>query len=179
MFSSIPASEPITFSKLHYSVQTNNVAHLARNSAFFTEYMKKMSSIKEEFISVSDYILFHVFNFNTSIEEITGKRIAIKPSSLHNVAEDSRYELLSNCICRLVPNDFPYWFEEGLTHSILWIFSLDQKSEPSLEQVHKFIQQKYSKEAYDYVTWKNPTNLKSIKDIEHYHVVWRKKVQQS
>lgn len=78
----------------------------------------------------------------------------------------------------LRPNDFPYPFEENLTHLVLWIHpdSVFGKLGPRIskeliEHLNKLLENyNYS----EYVYFRNQPNFRSVKKIPHYHIVLRK-----
>jgi Protein of unknown function (DUF3605) len=64
----------------------------------------------------------------------------------------------------LTLNKFPYWIEEGLNHYVVW--SLVQLP---LSQAEEFAYNKLH--TNDFVIWENKKQNKSIKGIQHFHVI--------
>jgi hypothetical protein len=69
----------------------------------------------------------------------------------------------------LLPNDFPYYFADGIEHWCLWKICEDvnddeiQQAKRELEEMHG--------DVVDFLSWRNPPHLKSLPDIDHIHIL--------
>jgi len=72
---------------------------------------------------------------------------------------------------RLMENDFPYYFDSEIRHSLLWSIQ-----ELTASEIQKIMEDQLSRE-YEWIWFCNPPNLKSVKNIVHVHVMWRLKPQ--
>ena len=66
------------------------------------------------------------------------------------------------------PNDFPYYFESGITHDVIWV-----SAEPPLREweVQELMRARCA--GRECIWWANPPRLKSVPEIDHVHVVSR------
>ena len=72
-------------------------------------------------------------------------------------------------------NDFPYKFEENISHYIIWLNPKNNKR-ITQRQINKFLSENILKlniDIQDYIIFKNNPINKSVKTIEHYHVLLR------
>ncbi len=68
----------------------------------------------------------------------------------------------------LVPNDFPYYFEDRVEHWCLWKLGGDVTQ----EDVEIAIKDLGNRKCYvEFMHWINPIDLKSLPDIDHVHIV--------
>jgi len=67
----------------------------------------------------------------------------------------------------LCKNDFPYHFDAGIDHWVLW-----SAVEPSEEEVGVLVEEKFPKAEFDVLIMNNPN--KTIKTIFHLHIYARK-----
>lgn len=57
-------------------------------------------------------------------------------------------------------NDFPYYFEDGIEHHLLWAtYELTQN------EINDFVKQNREPSSYEYIVFVNPTILKSIPSV--------------
>ena len=75
------------------------------------------------------------------------------------------------------PNDFPYHFESGLIHYIVWLnpnyFDPDKISPRMTKIVKDYVTNVFniSSNNYEWVYFRNSPNNRTISYIPHYHVV--------
>jgi len=67
----------------------------------------------------------------------------------------------------LTDNDFPYWFEPGMEHFVLWC----SKGVLTCEEIEMWCRRVEKEHACETVWWCNPPERKSIPEVEHVHIV--------
>lgn len=65
-------------------------------------------------------------------------------------------------------NDYPYYFTEGIGHSVLW--SLKQ---PTKEEISNAVKDCFPEDIYDVIVMENP--YKTVKNVYHLQIFYRKK----
>ena len=73
---------------------------------------------------------------------------------------------------RFVPNNFPYFVEDGILHFVFWIrphYDGDLSYSVIRPQIGKFVLSRFMK-PLEFYYFKNSNENKSIQEIEHYHV---------
>lgn len=96
-----------------------------------------------------------------------------------NVNEDGKYIALPNLSdvqgthTRLVLNDFPYFMEPGIDHYVLWKIGGGACNETDIcERKQQLVEMGYDETM---IHWVNPPNLKSIPEVDHVHLLARRK----
>jgi len=184
-----------TWEELIHFLSINELEHFGRYQELYEQYMQKMKNIKEEYVAVSDYVKHKILNFNVQTsQEHNNKLVSVPPPTLLAVSSANPTNVNNNnnnenenakitkeaedlpVILKFVPNDFPYWFEPDVEHWIIWSYPRALNN----NEILATIESKFGEDlnAIEYVYWRNPTILQSIKDLEHYHVVWRRKKKQ-
>jgi hypothetical protein len=195
------APTPLTWHDAIRNVKTNRFDNFSRLNQ--TQYNETMNRIKEEYASVTDYILHRKFGYPRSLIMVDGKNL-FKVNSVDktfprrdkvlssetagdkrslsleetSVLLPERDSVLPGESIRLLPNDFPYHFDPSISHHVLW--SRDAIED---EEIKKILEAKLpsiiGKETIryedDYFYWCNPPNYKSIPEVWHAQVLTRRK----
>ena len=66
----------------------------------------------------------------------------------------------------LVPNDFPYWFQPGIAHWVLWKINADIGPDDLRDAEHTLRRDLH---ALDILSFINPAHLKSVPGVAHAH----------
>jgi hypothetical protein len=109
--------------------------------------------------SPSDYLLFSKFGVSYHLDGDGRRRAA-------NAVSDSDSSRLA-----LVPNDFPYHFEPGIQHFILWKLGGEALKQSEVDDATNTLTSGAA--AKDALFWVNPAHLKSVLDIDHAHLIVR------
>jgi Protein of unknown function (DUF3605) len=148
----------------------NNLAKLSRNVQQQKEYMIYRRELLKEWKSVYDHILVSKFDFERRLVcndmqqgEDGNDQVWVAYPPLDEVREIKKV---------LKPNDFPYYFADGIEHWCLWKLCEDV-TDDEIEEAKKDLQAMYG-DIVTYVSWRNPPHLKSLPDIDHIHVVCRR-----
>mmetsp|Transcript_22055 Transcript_22055/g.32869 ORF Transcript_22055/g.32869 Transcript_22055/m.32869 type:complete len:212 (+) Transcript_22055:14-649(+) len=72
----------------------------------------------------------------------------------------------SSILVYIAPNAFPYHFEKGVSHLVMWT----ENNSTSLNQFEDVALQKYPK-GHDMIIWVNHMSMRSIPGILHAHLV--------
>jgi hypothetical protein len=159
--------DPISWSELVDIVEKeNNLAKLSRNVQQQKEYMIYRRELLKEWNSVYDHILVSKFDFERQLIETD------RPDNDRNDRVWAAYPPLDDVreIKKVLkPNDFPYYFSDGMEHWCLWKLCEDV-TDNDIEEAKKDLQSTYG-DIVTYVSWRNPPHLKSLPDIDHIHIV--------
>lgn len=139
-------------------IQSGNLALLGRSDDQQAMYNAFRTNLKSEWDTVGDYILATKFGLSVVLNHESGKKVSVR----QEITED-----------RIVaaPNDFPYNFENGIHHVILWKVGSDLLA----VEIEEFMEKLKSdvdglKEIVMYV---NPPSLKSVLDVDHAHILYK------
>lgn len=150
---------PISWDEAVELIKENTVeslGKLGRDPSHLHEYQEAMRKVKEEFASIQDYMKHKVFKHELAVNQ-EGKKITLEPKVS-----------TTDPVIVLALNDFPYTFEEGVEHHLLWsTVPLDE------ERIQAEIKARLpNRETAHFV---NPVVLQSVASVWHCHIVSRAK----
>lgn len=73
---------------------------------------------------------------------------------------------------RFVPNNFPYFVENGIVHYVFWIrpgYQIDHERESLRHTIGRHVMSRFRR-PLDFYYFRNSDENKSVTEIEHYHV---------
>lgn len=141
--------------------------------------MEWSSRIRTEYGSVMEYIV------QVRLEWTAASSIDPHSCSLFSTADPTPFR--NRADWKILPNDWPYGFEPGIVHLIIWL-KHRLETEPtkgdltphSRQQVQAFIAKTFGNDiatlggTQDRVVWfKNWTALQTVPGIDHIHVLLR------
>eukprot|EP01038_Epipyxis_sp_PR26KG_P009976 gene9976-13418_t len=136
-------------------IETNRLELLGRSE----DQQKTYNSFREQLLtqwkSIKDYLLVKKFTYDVEIGD-DGLKIALIPNDR---------EIFS---LQLHINDYPYHFEHGVIHYILWKLN-SEIVQIEIEQAAEELMKKHN--TTDWCYYLNPPHLKSIPEIEHLHIL--------
>jgi hypothetical protein len=139
-------------------INEGGLEKLGRSLLQHEKYVEFCDQLRLSWNSVTDFIMCSKLSF-TQITLSNGKWAA------------ERSELIERRSV-LIRNDFPYNFEPGIDHYVLWKIG----GELELDEVFTFAQQLVNDEkAIDFATYINPPHLKSILDLDHAHILLKRR----
>lgn len=147
----------LTWDEVTKIIQKGELEKLGRSNEQHHEYVEFMDQIKNNYASVVDYLLISKFQFDS--ECVNGKVAAIR-----SPAQQGRLLLATN--------DFPYNFEDGIQHFVLWKLG-GAVLESEISDAISEIISKASPDPVECVSYVNPLALKSIPEIDHAHILVR------
>ncbi|KAL0087993.1 hypothetical protein J3Q64DRAFT_1621695, partial [Phycomyces blakesleeanus] len=68
----------------------------------------------------------------------------------------------------ILPNDFPYDVQEGISHILIW-----SRLPLTRSQIQQILEEKYGQESWEWVFWVNPPEIQSVRKLPHVHVFLR------
>ena len=160
------ASEPLTWPELVQIIDTEkDLAKLSRSVEQQRVYMVYRDELLKEWKSVYDHILVSKFDFEKHLIENTeqdGRNATLWEAypPLSEVKEIKK---------ELLPNDFPYYFADGIEHWCLWKLCEDV-DDGEIEQAKRDLEEMHG-DVVDFLSWRNPPHLKSLPDIDHIHIL--------
>jgi hypothetical protein len=141
------------FEEIDFHIKNDGLDKLIRSPQEQEIYRRSLAKTREEWESISDFILHSKFKLAFCVSSAGKKyvpRDSITPAEL--------------CI----KNDFPYNFADDVMHMVFWKIG----GEVVMDDLHNAIealQHTYSVKRY--TVFINPPNLKSIADLSHGHIV--------
>ena len=180
--------EPLTWSELTMFIhqQPPDLARLTRSKRSQTTYQIFNYHMKQQYVSSTDYILISKFDFDA---------VAVPaPDAVGDSGDDRQNQVddgTTTTDCRrrrrwraqpsleettetrsiLIENDFPYHFDDGIKHFILWKLKGDGISEQEIQESKQQLQTKFKTTST--LHWRNPPSLRSILAIDHVHILCR------
>jgi hypothetical protein len=121
------------------------------------EMRRVTKALKSEWRSIEDYLLHKVFAIDASATDADGRRCCDRASASGR---------------RLVDNDFPYWFEEGIEHKLLW----SAGGALSAAEVDAELNASLSADL-DRIWMLNSIAAQSVRGLWHVHVFIRRKAE--
>ena len=159
-----PNEVKMTWEEVKHIITQGDLHLLGRSKDQQEVYDTFYNQTKSEWISIADFLLFSKFNYPIIIDEVTGKKSVKRDGSM--ISEEEK--------TRLAPNDFPYYFEEGIEHYIYWKLGSNEMNILTETEVEEAAIQLKSKNPsfIDHAIYINPPHLKSIPEIEHAHILF-------
>ena len=160
-------SEHLTWDELIQIVdKEKNLAKLSRSVEQQKEYTIATREIKRQWRSVYDHILHSKFGFEKRVvESDTQGPVWETYPPLSEVKTPQKV---------LVLNDFPYYNAPGIYHYVLWKIGGDV-TDLEIEEAREELCSTLG-DVEDLLHWKNPPHLKSLPDIDHIHILCRRKL---
>eukprot|EP01113_Clastostelium_recurvatum_P042969 TRINITY_DN7034_c0_g1_i1.p1 TRINITY_DN7034_c0_g1~~TRINITY_DN7034_c0_g1_i1.p1 ORF type:complete len:181 (-),score=25.78 TRINITY_DN7034_c0_g1_i1:39-560(-) len=152
------AKEVYTLDMIQKHKDNNTLHELGRAKDMLDRMFAHTDKMKTIWRSMGDYILSRLFGFEYETDP---------DSSLYRAIPDT-----GKMTTLFVPNDFPYNTEEGIDHWLLW--SLTPIPD---EEARAFLDAKLvdsDGKVLRYVYFVNPVAVRSIKEVSHYHVFFKK-----
>ena len=147
---------PIDWETLRQRLEKGELHLLGRSEEVLRLYRTFSADILKEYTSMGDYVCHTVFGYPLEIDPSTSKKHAIIPEP-----KGSRLAFR--------PNDFPYYFEEGIEHHVLWSESDILNDEVVKQQIL------LHRPDHECLFFINPLMLQSIKSVAHAHILSRRK----
>jgi Protein of unknown function (DUF3605) len=152
---------------------------LSRSVQQQTEYQIYQQKLLKKWRSVLDSILCKTFDtiFTPSVIQIQQPPnrplfIAVPPLSD-----------IKTTHTRLARNDFPYYMEPGIDHYVLWKIGGEPCNDDDIRAAQQQLLLQSHQEGIEYdesmLHWTNPHNLKSIPEVDHVHILARRRQQQT
>jgi len=168
----------LSWQEIGWCIDNNRVELMGRKSAEWDAYMKSIAKIKEEWVTVGDYILCERFGWVRSANAESKKQMAVvtpKPSPPSHPSILTRGSVTppgsgSSVNWVLTINDFKYNFAPGIDHHLLW-----SQGDRLLtrEEVQIIIEDKLPDR--EFLVFVNPPRLQSVKNVAHTHVISRRR----
>ena len=158
-------TKPMGWDELvHIITIENDIAKLSRSVEQQLEYEIYKRNLLQEWRSVTDYVLF------TKFSTLFVKRCDTISNRTYSYPSPSDIKVVTTT---LVKNDFPYCMDEtNIEHWILWKLC-EPCSDNDIEIAQQQLQRDYN--LIEFLHWKNPPHLQSLPDIDHVHILGRKK----
>uniref|UniRef100_A0A7S2SDB3 Uncharacterized protein n=1 Tax=Rhizochromulina marina TaxID=1034831 RepID=A0A7S2SDB3_9STRA len=134
---------------------------LGRSPEGNEQYVAFREDVKEQWCSTVDFVTARVFQWPVQVVHTDQgpRRRTCEPGLAHAGRE---------IVFRR--NDFPYWFEDGVRHDVLWA---SRRPPLSCAEVEECIQCEETLSGRQVIWWANPPHLKSIPQIDHVHIISR------
>lgn len=171
MTDTTPQDCPITWQRVQELIKTNDIHLLYRTPENLVKYRKWKQHMKDTNMDLATYLLVHELKWCAPGESIKESR-----NKMLTREED----------VKILINDFPYNFEEGVVHLVVWS-KVGMKPDPKSElgdiplttkriigkYVEKTFHDKLGISMQDLCWFKNYAKLQSVRAISHVHVLVR------
>eukprot|EP00816_Leptocylindrus_hargravesii_P008687 CAMPEP_0196822430 /NCGR_PEP_ID=MMETSP1362-20130617/83466_1 /TAXON_ID=163516 /ORGANISM="Leptocylindrus danicus, Strain CCMP1856" /LENGTH=245 /DNA_ID=CAMNT_0042201987 /DNA_START=424 /DNA_END=1161 /DNA_ORIENTATION=- len=155
------AKVPFTWNQLRSIVENDQLDKMSRSASEQKRYEEYTAVIKTQWVSVVDNILYSKFGFEREQTMVDHQSLFRAVPSLSEV---------TSVYTSLVPNDFPYYVEEGIEHWCLWKLCEDVSPSDIIAAKKELYE---TRNAEEFIHWVNPPHLKSIPQIDHAHILIR------
>lgn len=122
------------------------------------KYIELKKKVQTEWVSMTDYIAWDVFNEDIVFKQIGGHDI--KKSVRRNWKQLTPYKT------RITLNKFPYHWNDDIEHYVFW--SVNTLSD---EEITRQIEEIFPSKTFDWVYFINPPSKQSVPDIFHAHIL--------
>lgn len=176
---------PISWSQLHKYLELHQLEELKRLPSQLRLYMAWCSDIKAQYGSVTNFILQQRVKWDPLPSSEPGAAPKFAHKSSMPFAEREDYKVLKN--------DWPYGFEDGITHIVVWLKTTVPAdpdtgviTDEGARLIGDFVDNYFVKRARETgllkpdedstekVLWfKNWIKLQSVRAVEHVHVLVR------
>lgn len=166
-------SPPPTWEMLEDVITTNTLHRLGRSPPDLVIYKLYMASVREEWWSLSDFIAAEKFGtlFKRVEEERERDGVKAMKYAISPTLNDNDFgETVS-----LHKNDFPYHTPPNVEHLVLWVLNRGVTENDLEEAKGKLKAGSQEGEQLDFLTWTNPPELKSVPEIDHAHLLVRRR----
>jgi hypothetical protein len=157
-----PPFEQLSWWQAKQTVQDGRLDLLGRSTEWQAKYRIFQAELTERWASVSDYVLVTKLGYEEKgFTNADGKRCAVRPDSVATKTV-------------LVENDFPYNFDDGVYHHVLWKVGGEGVNDADIADSIQHL--RTTQGAVDTAYYVNPPHLKSILDIDHAHILFVKEL---
>jgi hypothetical protein len=169
---------PLSWAETKEIIHGNELHRLARSRAQEEKYQIYCDRLRKTWRFPVDYILHSKFGYDKRL--VREKKDGV---SSNNGTEPEMIDLwevspvlhpIAESNIRLCLNDFPYYFEEGIEHYILWKLKGSVTYEEIKAAEDHIINEEGRRErnkAAEIIHWVNPHHLKSLPEIDHAHIL--------
>jgi len=145
-------------------VSRGDLVVLGRSKKQQEEYDTFYNKLKTEWLSVADFLLATKFDYPVFESlDING----LMKKQVHRTTTNVETQQEKRLVCAL--NDFPYYFDDGIQHFILWKLGGIITEQEAIDAAMKLRTE--NPNYIDHVIYINPPHLKSIPEIEHAHIL--------
>ncbi|GMI30752.1 hypothetical protein TeGR_g12736 [Tetraparma gracilis] len=130
--------------------------HLGRSPANETSYMESRARTQEKYASSADLIKVEKFGLPRETDDERGKIRAGKGGG-------------GGGQLRLTENDFPYYFDAGIAHYVLWKLGEEALTQSEIDAAMAELKEREGAKRCSF--WINPPELKSIPELDHAHII--------
>jgi hypothetical protein len=146
---------PLSWAQVVEYVQTDRLPELRRSVEQEAQMQAFNAALKVEWASTSDYILHRRFGLPIT---------ATGPDGKLEVSRDAMAAAGTRTILAL--NDFPYFYESGIVHYVLWKLGGDVTADDMTTAKQTLLADGGSCECFI-----NPPHLRSIPGVSHGHLL--------
>jgi len=155
-------SVPMSWADAKTAISSESTLYfMGREPTALAHYLASMESIKTKYSSVEDFLRITKFDFDSRTDSVTGEATAVRTDSSPTS---------SPVQIKLELNDYPYHFSPGIVHWVIWKLNGSPLTPADIElETDKLRKDGATETLY----WINPPHLKSIKDLDHAHILAR------
>ncbi|EGW35014.1 uncharacterized protein SPAPADRAFT_58145 [Spathaspora passalidarum NRRL Y-27907] len=179
--SKIKHGDPFSWEDTKFIVKSNQLEIFARSEKETHRYHKFKAWLKENEMTVNDYLLSSQLEWKES--DIRTQTREYPQEYDLNHPEDLIF--FNSDDVKIIPNKFPYYFDTNVRHLCVWsklIVPADRESvvgdiSPRTKRlVHRYLEKTFVERgvSWDQILWfKNWLSLQSVRAVSHFHVLLR------
>jgi len=160
-YGGLVAKSPFSWDAIKIKLAADPIdVYFGRAEELQSQYYADLCQIKKEWSSVDDFCKHRFLGYPYLSKRIGESDVKYVPSD----AQCQEPEM------RVHENDYPYYFEQGVKHYLLWA----AKQKPNDEYL-KVIHDTFPDSLYDVLWFENIPGNKSVQSVVHLHIIIRKK----
>ncbi|KAJ1914582.1 hypothetical protein H4219_004719 [Mycoemilia scoparia] len=149
-------------------IDANNIEPLGRSYETQDLYEIHMKKVKAQYGSVANFLISHVLK-----DFVASSTKSQKQQQQQAPTNSDKSDMITMSDIRFLPNDFPYAFEDGVEHWVMWS---RKRLEPGFNPppiVENAVKTRFGSN----IEWRyfvNPPSLQSVKELYHAHIFIKK-----
>ncbi|MDC6271299.1 GIG1 family protein, partial [Acetobacter pasteurianus] len=181
--SKIKHGSPFSWDDIVYISNTNQLELFARSEEQTNDYHKFKQYLKDNNITINDYILKHELHWKQSDLRLQQHVITGKSEYSTEYPQDLIFHNVDDL--KILPNKYPYYFDKNIAHLCVWSkltipndvnSTVGDISPLTRRIVDKYLEKTLGSRGVtkdQFVWFRNWSSLQSVRSISHIHVILR------
>ncbi|KAI5969031.1 hypothetical protein CANMA_001921 [Candida margitis] len=172
---------PFTWTQIQQFVKSNQLESFARSEEQFHNYQQFKTDLLAYGITLNDYVLNEELEWKQ--DDIRCQTSPATPSQEYSISQPQDLILYNDDDVKIIPNKFPYYFEDSVVHLCVWskLTIPNDADSPvgDISPLTRRIIERYLEKTFiekgvseDNILWfKNWSSLQSVRSVSHIHVL--------
>ncbi|KAI8920084.1 hypothetical protein DFJ77DRAFT_451034 [Powellomyces hirtus] len=162
-FTYAPELDPLDWDQSVSAIQNERWEEFSRQEQVLKNYIKWRDEVLETYVTAADQLKVEIFGYEAFTDESSGKIYARSPADPSQIRDKV-----------LRTNVYPYYTKPPgqITHSVLWY-----RDEMTADEINALLLERLP--GNQFVFWINPPHRRTIPEINHCHVLYRKTAAQA